>query len=83
MPAVSAAANPFTELAGRLGTRARRGGPSRRWHEAVADALIYAEQHRQTSLLLKKGSKAEQKYYCTAVSSLSGNALDRFDELEQ
>jgi hypothetical protein len=82
VPAVSAATNAFTELAGRLGTRARRGGPARRWHEAVADAQVYAEQHRLTSLLLKKGAKADQKFHAIRVSSLSGTALVRFEKLE-
>ena len=82
VPAVSAATNPFTEYAGRLGTRCRRGGPARRWADAVSDAQVYCEQHRQISLQLEKGQKADQKYHAVLVASLSGPALETFDEAD-
>lgn len=69
------------EIAGRLGTRDRRGGPSRRWQDGVFDAQAYAEQHRLSSLLLKS-PKAKQKYNVLQVASLTDDALNRFDEIE-
>jgi hypothetical protein len=75
--------NPFTENAGRLGTRDRRGGPTRRWRDAVSDAQIYVEQNRSTSQMLRKAEKADQKYRVKDVASLTGAALDTFDSLEE
>ena len=49
----------------------------------MSDAQIYAEQHRQTSLLLKKGATVEQKYHTIQVSSLSSHALERFETLDE
>ena len=82
MPTVSAATNPFTEHAGRLGTRCRRGGPGRRWADAVSDVQIYCEHHRQSSLQLQQGKKADKKIHAIQIASLSGPALEKFDEAE-
>ena len=48
VPRRSTAVNPFTAAAGRLGTRMRRGGPSRRWEDAIHDAQEYIDNERLT-----------------------------------
>ena len=81
VPIRSIASNPFTSEAGRLGTRSRRGGPHRRWEDAVGDARYYVEQERLTGLLnFSRGQKSTQKFTVKAVTSLLSDELERFDD---
>ena len=80
VPIRSTAPSPFTSEAGRLGTRNRRGGPHRRWEDAVGDARCYVEQERLTGLLKfgRRDKKSGQRFTVKAVTSCE---LERFEEL--
>ena len=84
VPRFSVALNPFTAEAGRLATRARRGGPSRRWEDSVRDAQAYIEVERLTGLLkFATKRKATQKYATKTVQTLSLDQLERFDDIDE
>ena len=82
MPRLSFASNPFTEHAGRLGTRVKRGQPAKRWEDSIFDARTYVTDERTSGLLRYPSKrKTKQKYRVKEVLSLSHSQVNRFDEL--
>ena len=82
VPSQSSSSNPFTADAGRLGTRSRRGGPHRRWEDAVADARMYVEQDRLTGLLKLRERKAAQKFVVKVTTTLGPADMERLDDVD-
>ena len=84
VPRRSHAAYPFTAEAGRLATRARRGGPSRRWEDSITDARTYVDSARLTGILrFSSRRKSAQRYSVKSVQTLSAEQLERFDNTGQ
>ena len=83
VPRRSTAVNPFTAAAGRLGTRMRRGGPSRRWEDAIHDAQEYIDNERLTgSLQFSSRRRTVQRYDVKSIQSLSLEQFERLDSTD-
>ena len=82
VPRRSTAVNPFTVDAGRLGTRARRGGPSRRWEDAIGDARAYIDAERLTGILKFSRRKNAQRFCVNIVQTLRSEQLELLDSVD-
>ena len=83
VPRTPTTATCFTVDAGRLGTRARRGGPSRRWEDAIRDAQEYVDSARLNGILkFSSWRKTAQRFSVKLVQTLSPHQLALFDSTE-
>ena len=80
VPFISRAIHPLSDEAGRLGTRARRGQPAKRWEEGASDAREYVQNERISRPLRLPTRKTKQKFMVKHVASVTPEELQRFDD---